>query len=129
MFCHQCGRQNPDNATMCSGCGASFVNPYATPNAIGTAAAGGTPAINNYLVPAIFATICCCLPFGIVSIVYAAQVNGRLAGGDYEGAKRSADSAKMWFWIAFGLGLVATVAYLGLGVVGALLDAQKGPMR
>ncbi len=130
MFCHQCGRQNPDNATVCSGCGASFVNPYATPNATGTVA-GGAPAINNYLVPAIFATVCCCLPFGIVSIVYAAQVNGRLAGGDYEGAKRSADSAKMWFYIALGLGLFAQVAYWALMIVGGGLAEmqQQGQMR
>jgi hypothetical protein len=127
MFCHQCGRQNPDNATSCAGCGASFVNPYATPNAIGTPV-GGAPAINNWLMPAIFATVCCCLPFGIVSIVYAAQVNGRLAGGDIEGAQRSADSAKMWFWIAFGLGLVVQVAWFGLAILGALTDPQRAQM-
>lgn len=35
----------------------------------------------TYLAPAILTTIFCCLPFGIVSIVYAAQVNGKLAAG------------------------------------------------
>ncbi|HEX3998914.1 MAG TPA: CD225/dispanin family protein [Pirellulales bacterium] len=53
------------------------------------------PQLPNYLVPAILSTICCCLPFGIVAIVYAAKVNGKLAAGDYEGARRSSDSAKM----------------------------------
>ena len=118
MFCHECGQQNPDNAVACSSCGAAFSNPYAAPNAGGTRP--GTTPINNYLIPAIFATVCCCLPFGIVSIVYAAQVNGRLAGGDVEGAQQAADSAKMWFWIAFGLGLFVQVAYFGLIIVGGL---------
>jgi len=40
-----------------------------------------TKAVPNYLVQAILCTICCCLPFGIVAIVYAAQVNGKVAGG------------------------------------------------
>ncbi|MDQ3389279.1 MAG: CD225/dispanin family protein, partial [Gemmatimonadota bacterium] len=30
--------------------------------------------VPNYLIPSILATLCCCLPAGIVSIIYAAQV-------------------------------------------------------
>ena len=37
-------------------------------------------SVPNYLVQAILTTIFCCLPFGIVAIVFAAQVNGKLAG-------------------------------------------------
>ena len=37
--------------------------------------AGGTPP-PNYLVWAILSTIFCCLPLGIASIVFAAQVDG-----------------------------------------------------
>src|SRR5438093_12052328 len=32
-------------------------------------------AVPNYLIQAILVTLCCCLPFGIPAIVYAAQVN------------------------------------------------------
>ena len=42
--------------------------------------------IPNYLVQAILVTIFCCLPFGIVAIVFAAQVNSALAAGNYEAA-------------------------------------------
>ena len=52
-----------------------------------TGVGGGAPP-PNYLVWAILTTIFCCLPFGIVSIVFAAQVNGKYAGGDYAGAAR-----------------------------------------
>jgi len=65
--------------------------------------------VPNYLVQAILVTIFCCLPFGIVSIVYAAQVNGKLAAGDYQGAVESSENAKKWSWIAFGVGIVVTV--------------------
>ena len=39
--------------------------------------------IPNYLVQAILTTLFCCLPFGIVAIVYAAQVNTKIEAGDY----------------------------------------------
>jgi hypothetical protein len=40
------------------------------------------PQIQNYLVTAILVTLCCCVQAGIVAIVYAAQVNSKLAAGD-----------------------------------------------
>ncbi|WP_286927983.1 MULTISPECIES: CD225/dispanin family protein [Aeromicrobium] len=72
---------------------------------------GGTPPPNN-LVWAILTTIFCCLPLGVVSIVYAAQVNGKFAAGDLAGAQESSRKAKQWaIWsvIAF---FVALVIYL-----------------
>lgn len=62
--------------------------------------------IPNYLVQAILVTLCCCLPGGIVAIVYAAQVNSKQAAGDIAGAQDSSNKAKMWCWISFGVGLV-----------------------
>ena len=44
--------------------------------------------VPNHLVWAILSTLFCCLPLGIVSIVFAAQVNGKLAAGDVAGALR-----------------------------------------
>jgi Interferon-induced transmembrane protein/zinc-ribbon domain len=118
MNCPKCGSPNPDSARACNSCGAS----------LSSAGMGGpAPQINSWLIPAIFSTVCCCLPFGIVSIIYAAQVNGKLAAGDVVGAKSAADSAKMWFWVSFGLGLAGLLAYLVLGVVGALMGIQQQP--
>lgn len=62
--------------------------------------------VSNYLAPAILVTLCCCIPFGIPAIVYAGQVNGKLAAGDVAGAQEASRKAQMWCWIAFGLGLV-----------------------
>ena len=43
--------------------------------------AGSTPP-PNYLVWAILSTVLCCLPLGVASIVYAAQVNSKWYAGD-----------------------------------------------
>ena len=67
--------------------------------------------VPNYLVPAILVTLCCCLPFGIPAIVFAAQVNGKLSAGDVAGAQEASSKAKMWCWIAFGLGIVSNIIY------------------
>lgn len=48
----------------------------------------GTPP-PNHLVWAILSTLFCCLPLGIASIVFAAQVNGKHAAGDVAGAQES----------------------------------------
>jgi hypothetical protein len=75
------------------------------------------PSVPNYLVQAILTTVFCCLPFGIVSIVYAAQVNGKVAAGDHAGALESSGKAKMWAWISFGTGVVLAIGYLIIVVV------------
>jgi hypothetical protein len=124
MYCYQCGSENPDFATSCSSCGANFGNPYQA-----SFQPGARPQLNNYLAPAIFATVCCCMPFGIVSIVYAAQVNAKLAGGDYAGATESANNAKMWFWISFGLGALPFLAYLGVMIVAGIAAVLDGAAR
>src|SRR5262245_21143379 len=55
----------------------------------------------NYLPQASLVTLFCCLIPGIVAIVNAAQVNSKLVAGDYEGAQRASDLAKVWCWISF----------------------------
>lgn len=67
--------------------------------------------IPNYLAPSILATLFCCLPFGIVAIVFAAQVNAKIQAGDMQGAILSSNKAKMWTWLSFGIGLAATIGY------------------
>jgi hypothetical protein len=90
-----------------------FDNPYQSSMA-GPSPAGSDAHIPTYLVQAILTTIFCCMPFGIVAIVYAAQVDSKLSVGDYEGARRSSDSAKMWCWVSVGVWVAAVIAYIGL---------------
>lgn len=66
----------------------------------------------NYLIEAILVTIFCCQPFGIVSIVYAAQVNSKFSTGNYEGANNASKSAKNWMIAALISGLIILVSTL-----------------
>ena len=72
----------------------------------------------NYLVWAILTTILCCLPFGIVSIIFAAQVNSKWTAGDYAAAQDASKNAKIWAWVSFGVGISVLVIYLILLTVG-----------
>ena len=82
--------------------------------------------VPNHLVFAILVTVCCCLPFGIPAIVYAAQVNGKLQAGDYAGALDSSSKAKMWCWIAFGLGLASNLIVGAIQIFGLIAAEQMG---
>jgi hypothetical protein len=55
-----------------------------------------------------------------VAIVYATQVNAKLATGDVQGAKRASDNAKRWSWVAFGLGVVTIFFWILAGLAGAM---------
>lgn len=63
----------------------------------------------NFLIMAIVTTLCCCMPLGIASIVYASQVDSKFNAGDYQGAINASNNAKMWAWIAFGIGLAVNL--------------------
>ncbi|HYQ25514.1 CD225/dispanin family protein [Stenotrophomonas sp.] len=86
-----------------------------------------TPYIPNNLVWAILSTLLCCLPLGIVSIVYAAQVNGKLAAGDVAGAQESADKAKKWaMWSAIAwliLVVLYVLFFVVMGGIGAMSNS------
>jgi hypothetical protein len=88
-----------------------FASVGAVPPPPAPAMAQPRPQISNYLVPAILTTIFCCLPFGIAAIVFAAQVNTKIAAGDIAGAQESARKAKMWCWLSFGCGLVVMIIW------------------
>jgi hypothetical protein len=70
----------------------------------------------NWLVESILVTIFCCLPFGIVGIVNASQVNSRFSAGDHEGALRASKEAAKWTKIGFFVALGLLALYL-LGLV------------
>jgi hypothetical protein len=110
MFCTQCGANNADNAVVCVQCGRNLQS-GAAPAPLQTPGVVMPPGMTvpNYLVFAILATVLCCLPTGIVAIVYAAQVNGKLQAGDLPGAQAASQNAKIWCWVSLGLGVVVTV--------------------
>lgn len=87
--------------------------------------AAGAP-VPNYLVWSILSTVLCCLPFGIVSIVYSTQVNSKQAAGDYQGALDSSRKAKTWAIASAVAGIVITIAALAFGFLGAMAGVESG---
>jgi hypothetical protein len=83
---------------------------------------GPATVIPNYLVPAILVTVLCCLPLGVVAIVYATQVNTKLAAGDYAGARQASNNAKLWTWLSFGLGIAMVGLWLLVMLGGAMFQ-------
>ncbi len=67
--------------------------------------------VPNHLVWAILSTLFCCLPAGIVAIIYSSQVNTKIASGDMQGAMDASKNAKMWSMIAAGASLVVGIIY------------------
>jgi hypothetical protein len=140
LYCPNCGAQNSEDATYCANCGNDLQKietpgmdvppppqPGPQPGTQPSYAPQSAHDVPNYLIPAILTTIFCCLPLGIVSIVYAAQVNGKLEAGDRAGALQSSRSARLWAWISFGVGLVFLVlpigGYIVLVVIGAIAQS------
>ena len=101
MYCRNCGTLNEDNVLQCIKCG----------QVLQPASGGFQPQekVPSHLALAIFVTICCCVPLGIVGIVYAAQVDGKFKSGDYAGAIDSSKKAALWSWIGFGIGLFVNI--------------------
>ncbi|HJW45563.1 MAG TPA: CD225/dispanin family protein [Lysobacter sp.] len=81
--------------------------------------------IPNYMVWAILITIaafclCCVVGAvpGVVAIVFASQVNSKLAAGDRAGAEQSSKNAKLWCWITTGLAIFGLLLTILLKVTG-----------
>ena len=67
--------------------------------------AAGSATVPNNLVLAII-SIFCCWPLAIAAIIFATQVNSKIAAGDVAGAEESSKKAKMFSFIAIGLGVL-----------------------
>jgi hypothetical protein len=121
IFCSQCGTSNADDAILCTQCGRNLRAPIETSPA-GGIQPGYKAGVNvpNYLVFAIVVTVLCCLPTGIAAIVYAAQVNGKLAAGDVAGAQEASKNAKMWCLISVGAGVLIVVLYALVAILGVM---------
>lgn len=78
---------------------------------------GATSDVSNYLIPAILSTIFCCLPLGVVSIIFATQVNSKVASGDIAGAQEASRKAKMFMFIAVGLGVLTWVCVIVMWIL------------
>jgi hypothetical protein len=78
------------------------------------------PMPATHLAEAILATVLCCLPFGIVAIIKAANVSGAYHAGRYDEALESSAAAQKWAMWSMITGLIGGLAY-GAAIMGGVL--------
>ena len=72
----------------------------------------------NNMVWAILSTIFCCLPLGIIAIVFSNKVNTLYNSGDFAGAEEAADNAKKYAIMAAVCGL----AFSSIGILAIVIN-------
>ena len=92
IFCPNCGRQIPEISNTCPYCRKQLIPAIKQP-------------IETHLVEAILVTILCCMPLGVVSIVYAAQVASLANSGNIMAARQASQNAHKWVMISLWIGL------------------------
>lgn len=87
----------------------------------------GMPDPPSYLAQSILVTLFCCMPFGIVGIVFAALTMSATGSGNWEAAESNSAKARLWVWIAFVLGLVVNFLYFMFVLSGGQRTCGGGP--
>jgi hypothetical protein len=67
---------------------------------------GSETPVPNYLVWAIVAICGCAWPLAIPAIIFATQVNSKVAAGDIVGAQDASKKAKLFAMIAIGINIL-----------------------
>lgn len=79
------------------------------------------PMPPTFMVWAVIATVCCCLPLGVVAIFFAAQVSTRYYARDYEGAKKASERAEIWIIASIVCGVVSNILYMPLTLISGMM--------
>lgn len=79
------------------------------------------PMPPTHLVWAILCTLCCCMPAGVVAIVYASQVSSKYYARDYEGARKASHTAEIWIIASIVAGVIFNALYLPLSLIQGVL--------
>lgn len=80
---------------------------------------------DNYLVWAILCTVLCCIPLGIVAIVYAARVDSLWSEGRYEEAVNSSNKAKKFTIIGAIISVVLGILYFIFAIALGIFSASE----
>ncbi len=125
--CPYCKEEIQADAIKCKHCG-EYLQVNDVRSTANTRQTAPLPP-NTYLVWAILVTIFCCLPFGIVSIVYAAKVESAYARKEYEEAERVSKQARNWMLAGLISGVVIGILYFVLVFAGifAGIAAESAP--
>lgn len=120
-FCQNCGKEADADTKFCNSCGKE-IKPSGNPvNSVPVNGSSNPPFVEAHLAKAIIVTLVCCLPLGVVSIVQASSVSGKLMAGDIQGAQEASRKADSWANWAIGLGISFYIIYfIFIGVASSL---------
>ena len=116
-FCRGCGTALNPEQVLCVRCG--------TPVQTGQdqyGSDGDGEDVPNYLVLAILEALFCCIPCGVIAIIYAVGANSAAEDGNYALGRKKARAAKYWLIAGFGLAVLAIILggfFRILGEIGA----------
>ena len=112
MLCGKCGKDLEPDVRFCPRCG-NQLDPSAPPPPV-------PEKINTWLIPSVLSTMCCCLPLGVVAIVFSSKANSAVRSGDCSKAREYAGKARMWFWIAVASGIIIILLRIADGILTVL---------
>ncbi|XP_038053615.1 proline-rich transmembrane protein 1-like [Patiria miniata] len=64
----------------------------------------------DYFGLALFVTLCCCLPLGIVGLIRSNDVRNRFLAGDIAGAEQASREAKIYSYVGLRIGIILIVS-------------------
>lgn len=79
----------------------------------------------TWLVESILATLFCCLPFGLVGLIKAANVGTLYQAGKYAEAVVASQEAGKWTKISIAVGIILGLLYLAFWIIGIGLSTLK----
>ncbi|MDR1719140.1 MAG: CD225/dispanin family protein [Dysgonamonadaceae bacterium] len=107
MFCPNCGKEVFEKAVVCLNCGVALTNQtgVCTPTS-------DQKIPKSWMVESILVTLFCCMPLGVIGLIYASGVESKFRVGDYEGARIASANARQWVIVSFVLGLLIGIIVL-----------------
>jgi t-SNARE complex subunit (syntaxin) len=75
------------------------------------------------IIASVVSLFICCLPHGVVSLIFALQVNKKEAAGDIDGATKAAKQAKMFAWISIIVSAITLILWFVFGIFSVILTA------
>lgn len=151
MICKNCGAELDEGAMFCGNCGMRVeqekpvyeVPAQETNNEYQEQGSYEPPVMPEYssepayvpvekpntvlwIVLAAVEIFSCCQITGIVSLIYAILGHVSAEKGDFADAENKIRTAKIWFWVGFGLGLFFIIAYFALVAIGVAASITEG---
>lgn len=66
----------------------------------------------TWVVESIICMLCCCIPCGLVALIYALNVENNFLRGDYERSVKNSNRAKLWIYGGLIFAVITYVAAL-----------------